>query len=213
MKKLIVGLVLVLAACVAVPNVGHTDGYQAVRDVTYKINIGGGTCSAVAVSPTELLTAAHCINEVGQVVGVFDQEIDQDVFIGTAIAVKDQEDVDLALLVLEEGKTFDVYASVASREPLRDEIVVVVGYPLSIQEVLTVGRWQGYSDGQQLITAQATYGNSGGPMFIIQDGKFVLAGIASRGVVLDYGMPITYLVLFVTLDNIQAFLDSYAQNS
>ena len=213
MKKLIVGLVLVLAACVAVPNVGHTDGYQAVRDVTYKINIGGGTCSAVAVSPTELLTAAHCINEVGQVVGVFDQEIDQDVFIGTAIAVKDQEDVDLALLVLEEGKTFNVYASVASREPLRDEIVVVVGYPLSIQEVLTVGRWQGYSDGQQLITAQAIYGNSGGPMFIIQDGKFVLAGIASRVLVLDYGLPIPYLTLFITLDNIQVFLDDDAKNS
>ena len=205
MKRLILGLVLVLAACVAAPNVGHTTGYQALRDSTYQIAFEWGNCSAVAISPTELLTAAHCIDTVGQEVKIFDKTLNEKIFIGTAIAVKDQDQVDLALLILEKGKTFPVYASLASREPLRDEIVVVVGYPMDTQEVLTTGRWQGYSDGMQLVTAQSVFGNSGGPMYIIQDGHYVLAGIGSQVMGIN-GVPIAHLAFFVTLDKIWTFL-------
>mgnify|MGYP001589311514 FL=1 len=212
MKKLIIGLALFLAACVAVPDVGHTMNYQGLRDTTYQISMDWGNCSAVAISPTELLTAAHCVTEVGEQFKIFDGTPNDKVFVGTATAVKDKDDIDLALLILEKGKTFPVYASLASREPLRDEIVVVVGYPMDVQEVLTVGRWQGYSADMQLVTAQAVFGNSGGPMFIIQNGKYVLAGIGSQVMGIS-GVPIAYLSFFVTLDNIVDFLGIHPKTS
>src|SRR3990167_4080127 len=130
--------------------------------------------------------------------------------VGKAFAVKDNDVVDLAIVVLKDEIVRN-YASVSSTEPLQDEIVVVVGYPLGITEVVTIGRFQGLVDKHYLVTAQATFGNSGGGVFVIRDGHYELLGIASYMAASGWGQTIEHLIFFVTNSNIEVFLDRTSQ--
>ena len=205
MKTLLLGFVLFLSSCSVLVPSGHVSDFKQVRDVSYEILMTNGTCSAVAISSTHLLTAGHCISELGQEVTVMDVDKGERYLVGKAFAVKDNDVVDLAIVVLKDEIVRN-YASVSSTEPLQDEIVVVVGYPLGITEVVTIGRFQGLVDGHYLVTAQATFGNSGGGVFVIRDGKYELLGIGSYGAATNYGQFVEHLIFFVTNDTIEDFL-------
>ena len=205
MRPFLLGLVLFLSSCSLLVPAGHVSDFKQVRDVSYEILMPGNSCSAVAISPTYLLTAGHCISELGQEVTVIDTDKGERYLVGKAIAIKDDDVVDLAIIVLQDA-TVPNYASVTSQEPLQDEIVVVVGYPLGITEVVTVGRFQGFINGHYLVTAQSTFGNSGGGVFVIRDGGYQLLGIASYGAATAYGQFIEHLIFFVTNHTIEDFL-------
>lgn len=79
---------------------------------------------------------------------------------------------------------------------------VAVGYPLGWNSVtVTVGHIQSYADGLVRFSAPIIFGNSGGGLFIVQDGKLKLYAItvavgSSRGQAIEFmgiGVPVSLI--------------------
>lgn len=196
MKYLSLVLALMLSAC-SFPS-QEDASYRQLRAATWQVTIDErGTCSGVMVAPHHLLTAAHCMGDK--------------MMVGNkpAMVVKvDQEKDLLLLLTVVDGPVVEV----AKAQPKIDSKVVVVGYPLSIAQYLTEGRMQGSvllseaPKSYMAISANISFGNSGGGAFAKEDGVYKLIGIASAGA-LGYGLS-THLSLFVKTSAVQEFLGS-----
>lgn len=142
----------------------------SLRAVTWQLEGDSGTCSGVFVSPVKYLTAAHCMQDNMKVDGV------------AATILKQGKDVDLMLLYVPGNHP---YAKVSYYDPELDAPVTVVGFPLSIGQIVTEGRYQGparkdmpQGKRYRLMTAPIAPGNSGGPVFAIIDGEYKVVGIA-----------------------------------
>lgn len=166
-------------------------------------------CSGVMLKQGLLLTAAHC-----------DTGKDVEVFVNgyKAIPVKVDVKRDLMLMYVPAGAPCPCVGELSAVE--RDEKVYAVGFPLDAGQVLTEGRWQheardavgkelGFT-GQALYTAPATFGNSGGGVFVYRGGDWFLAGIVSRGTIIPLGgfIPaiIDHLQYGASADSISAFI-------
>lgn len=187
MKKLAVSVLI--AASVAFSGFSFfidSKDWQTVADVSYSIgDEAGATCSATRISPTELLTAAHCVDSVQQDKVITIRDGDQKVGTATVAWIGDPDNgPDIAFLraifTIDNGK----YIAVASTNAYRHEVVVVVGYPQGVAEIVTEGVSQALvtkGNAEYLLhTGPTTYGNSGGGVFVYRMGKWQLVGVTSR---------------------------------
>jgi S1-C subfamily serine protease len=198
--KTIFGTLLVAAAMLA--TVAISADFTAPRRATVELWVPESKtahCAAVAIGKKEYLTAAHCI-PLGMPLGISDETTTR-VYPVKVLKVDPQRD--LALLSTDDQ--VGVPISIANASPRLDADVVVVGQPMGITEVATVGHIAGERPLQYLVTAPAYYGNSGGGLFVREGGSWVLAGIASQ-VATFKEIPITHLGLFTKLSEIKKLL-------
>lgn len=151
--RLLLGVLLALglAACQVAP-VQSPEQVNPVRAMIARtVLLEGAGCTGIRIGEGRILTAEHCVSEVGEEIGPYVvQYID--------------EDVDFALLSGD-----DPILRVRMPDPEPGDHLYVVGYPATLEEdgeqrlVVTDGIYTGYEyEGYQRHTAYSYGGNSGG---------------------------------------------------
>ena len=85
------------------------------------------------------------------------------------------------------------------------EPCAVMGHPLTIATpTLTEGRIQAAESWGIRISAPIIFGNSGGGLFVVRDGRWVLAGVTVGIYATGFGIPITHMGLCVDVRAILA---------
>lgn len=153
-----------------------------------------------------VLTAAHCdVTEFLTQNGIMDAKFK---IAGHPYTIV-KKDVSKDLMLLYVPDLVSPYIEVASKNPVRDQDVTVVGYPFGLTQFVTEGKFQddvklddpmAQGPDASFIATQAPIspGNSGGGLFVKEGGKFKLAGVASMG-----GGDVA---LFVDLKAVKEFL-------
>lgn len=147
--------------------------FSLIRGATRNLvvpNLGNG--SGVMIAPGRMLTAAH--------VASIDNEDTPLTLNGKRVKIlKIDETLDLALLQVEEDCPC---VPVGKDLPKPDTVAYVVGFPVyreGMPQYLTEGKIQGYwEETNRILTNILTApGNSGGGLFIYNDGQWELSGI------------------------------------
>lgn len=186
-------LVVSVAAIIGLYPSKPTEDFTQVRQATWALHLKGvepfwgapidaDICSGVAIKPDLLLTAAHC--DVSDKIPGSVLTVDGK----TTIVVKKDVNKDLMMLFVPDLNS--PYVPVGTYVPLQDSPVVLVGYPLGLTQFVTEGRVQGSVELPEgiadhplpkflAVSALGEPGNSGGGLFQLVDGKYVLVGITS----------------------------------
>lgn len=182
MKRLVVALVLLLAAC-------QTPDLFDARTQVRKLTASAGVGSGVVLAPGIVLTAQH-------VAVVPDLTLRANGAKGKVLGIGDSDKIDLALLYFPSREAHCPCVKLAEYEAMQDETIYVVGYPLGITRTMTQGTSQGVVKGVNLpgmfgmvttlgprlvFNAAIAPGNSGGAVFVLRDGEFQLVGIVVEG--------------------------------
>lgn len=148
-------------------------------EVVFPIYGDKGSCSGVMIAPHHMLTAAHC-KAVGD-------DIKVDGKPAYKLKVGNLHNDFMLLLVEKDCPCIDI-AKVA---PVRGDVVYIVGFPLGLNvQVVTSGPVQGYIGGTwkniergfMLATVHGWPGESGGGIFQLVNGQWVLVSIVHGGV-------------------------------
>lgn len=142
--------------------------YADPRASVHLIEVNGGTGSGVMVAPFLMLTAAHVAGD-GQNITVGPKKL-------PAKLMHKDDKADIALLHV----AIDCPCAPFAAPPAADEPVVVIGYPVNQHvhiQIATEGLIQGIWENRLQLTAAAAGGNSGGGVFVLQNGQWRLAGI------------------------------------
>jgi S1-C subfamily serine protease len=160
----------------------------------------GGNGSGVVIRPGLILTAKHVAVVPGLV-------LVKDGTKGTGVVMAEQEEVDLALIRYPLAEASCPCVRLADSEAAIDEPVFVIGYPLGIAQMVTMGHAQSIQEvyitddwgqthklGKRLVlTAGVMPGNSGGGVFVFRDGEYQLVGIMVQMMPMPGG-PISFAV-------------------
>jgi S1-C subfamily serine protease len=179
------------------------------RDQVRKLTVGDGNGSGVVVRPGLILTARHVAVYKGLVLTKGGAP-------GEGVTVSEQEKVDLALIRYPLAESACPCVKLADYEAELDEPVYVIGYPLGIAAMVTMGHAQGVMDvttkddwgnvyklGKRLVlTAGVQPGNSGGGVFVYRQGEYQLVGIMVEmmgrpGAPISFAVPLTDIVDFL----------------
>lgn len=168
MKLLCLVAAAAMLLTVAVPT-------QATGPRDYVRMLGDRACSGVVIQPGLVLTASHCVAAPSLEIA------------GTAptVVANGDDRLDYALLRFPDAVVSCPCAPISDREAERDESLVIVGFPIGIGvQVLTRGDSQGVQDnphlpfGRRLVTTvPVAGGNSGGGVFAMRDGDYMLVGL------------------------------------
>lgn len=195
LTSILMSVVLSVSAVLALSHYTPSNSFTQVRQATVALETEDGiVCSGVLIKPHVVLSAAHC--DVGPLT----------IKGKKAVVIKKDIGADLLLLFADvEGTPLPL----ASGTPAVDERVVTVGYPMGIGQVVTEGRFQGFTMGYMLVTAPSIFGNSGGPVVVRRGLHYELVGVTSAIVVVPMGfsvVPITHLNLIVPTYTIHKFI-------
>jgi hypothetical protein len=179
---------------------GDPTGYTQWRGVL-AFRSDAGLCTSVAISPSVLLSAAHCCREAPSaytILGGADINAKSStVEFATSVeklAIAPFGDLCMVKLSAPLPEYVPFYDIEASGRIVRDESTTIVGYGFNTQGFpqggLGIARMGdakvelAYLDYIDIgLTNQASCnGDSGGPMFVMRDNKMVIAGVTSAGV-------------------------------
>jgi|SRR5690348_4428898 len=155
-------IVLLAACCASVPDMAERTRGEALR-----LDIGQGVCTAAAVGPATILTAAHCIDGAKAGVMAINGKT-----AGFAVLADDGHDH----VLLRVTARLEHWASIRP-VPTPGSTVYLWGNPAGLEGVLRVGRIAGDIDldnctglppgpcSMLLLDLNATFGDSGAPIF------------------------------------------------
>lgn len=141
---------------------------ENIRSSVHLIEKDGGNGSGVMIQPFLMLTAAHVVGD-GLNLTVGPNKL-------PAKLLYIDKDVDIALLHV----AVDCPCAPLANPPEIGEKVLLVGFPIHEHihlQIVTEGTVQGLWERKLMTTAPAAGGNSGGGVFVYQDGEWRLAGI------------------------------------
>ena len=171
----------------------QTSGYEAV-------GIVNGQCSGTLIAPNAVLTAAHCVEGMGDTEGTF--TVGGKTYSTTKMTIhpdyQSSKDVDLAVMILSENVTGVTPMDINRVTPQVGEVLTLVGFGATgngnsghngdfgvkhegktpIDEVTATHVNWNFDNNNESNTAP---GDSGGPAFLNQNGKLVIAGVTSGG--------------------------------
>lgn len=177
-----------------------------------------GFCSGTLIDDPDLsdgnqktiLTAKHCVDEVGQVIKVPYSESYYD-FVVKSIS----EDSDLA--ILQADSMFEAPSAKISTSSYYQERAWAIGYPLGLSQTISEG-FLGAIDTQegakdvsrstafQRATVMIAPGSSGGGLFQIEGGEHRLMGIAT-----GTNMKYFFITYWTPLEEIQDYLKKFGE--
>jgi serine protease Do len=195
-------LALLLAGCTTF----SIDPIQTVKVAEFKVTCGESTGSGILLENGKLLTASHVVGD-----GKACKASTEDKVTYPLKVDKNSSAVDLALLSFSGTAPTVKGITVSKEDPPQYSYVFVMGHPLGFDtQVLTTGTYQGPVDKDEvpnldLMTAPITFGNSGGPVIAIENGKPVLIGIVDA-IPASLNSPTYHLGLIVNLNTIKEFL-------
>lgn len=181
---------------------------------------GKGFCSGTLIDDPDLrdgnqktvLTAKHCVKEVGQVIKV--------PYLGSYydFVVKSMsEDSDLA--ILQTDSMFRAPSAKISTSAHYQEKAWAIGYPLGSSQTISEG-FLGAIDTQvgfqdvsrstafQRATVMIAPGSSGGGLFQIEDGEYRLMGVAT-----GINMKYFFVTYWTPLEEIQDYLKKFGEKN
>lgn len=173
---------------------------------------GKGFCSGTFVEGgyADVLTARHCVKEVGQTITIPYKGFDYDY-----VVTKISDLSDLAVLKPKEDYQglADIQKIKISGTAYYEEKSWAIGYALGASKTITEG-YLGAIDSQpffgdiskstafQRATVLIAPGNSGGGLFQIEDGEFRLVGVAT-----GINKQFFFVTYYTPLEEIKDFLD------
>jgi V8-like Glu-specific endopeptidase len=195
--KFLIGLGVVYLGAVAYTNSGYASSFDEIATATYKLHEGAvPICSAVAVSPTQLVTANHCVG--GEGLNIRFEKLDAD-YKPTSIdvrftkTIRTLKEYDIAMIELKDG-TLPNYVDIAKPSEVKLAFgteLVAIGYPKVMEITLTRGQYGQTVSLLELdsdmkkpfykLTTPITGGNSGGGLYAEVDNTWKLIGLTTAG--------------------------------
>lgn len=185
-KLLLLALFLLMQACYSVQFVYHGFTQLQVEEAcksSVDVNVyfvdgrsSGG--SGTVIGDRQVLTAYHVVNHIFPVANI--TIVKNGVVLASGVVIKEGNPLsDWAIIKTSADLKLPVI-EITHRIPERGESVLAVGYPLGATDVwATDGRYQyATSEHRFKFTSPITNGNSGGGVFVMEDGKLRLFGIA-----------------------------------
>ncbi len=148
---------------------------ETVIRITGKDTIASG----VIIDKNLIITAAHVIDELDIVYA----EINGFNHQATVLMVYPQKDI--AILTVDTNNLGS--APVAADALSMSSTYWAVGYPLGGDKVANPGRFSEYKDGNIHTTASVNFGQSGGGLFLCENGALQLAGMVTGFAAIDHG--------------------------
>lgn len=197
----------------AVPATAST--FEEIGAATYKLHDGmRPICSAVAVSPTQLVTANHCVGSDDlniQIVKLDDEFKPVAIDVKFVKTIRTLREYDQAMLELKDG-ILPSYVDMAKPEEVDLKLgtpMITVGYPMVQEITLTHGEFSAMaslvgmdSDMKKPFyksTIPVTGGNSGGGAYIEIDGTWKLIGLTTGGY-----RHVSFMNYFSTVDGLKS---------
>lgn len=200
--------------------------YRSINLPTVMIRATGGTGSGVVFGNGKLvLTAAHVVTHRDVTVDDMGNPWYGDLVIEESVAFKNEgiipfvtackvlkldDKLDLAILELSQVYPY-ASATFANQDPYLYQKCWASGHPHGVTDTtITEGRVQDlWDDGFIRYSALTTFGNSGGPVFIRLNGKFVVSSIVQRVHVEGLRTATTHLGLGCLPDKVRSFIEGY----
>lgn len=144
-------------------------GSETMTSIVRIVTSNGVNASGVVIEKDRVLTVAHIIDEDADMM----IQYSGDSYHAEVLASNDEND--LALLAANTGSLKPIILTGVRLERL--EQVWAVGFPLALEQKLTIGLFQSVDNGRLYTTTHVNSGNSGGGLLRCRDGAFELAGI------------------------------------
>lgn len=180
---------------------GCTPKYEFPRSTVHVIQVGEGNGSGVMIEQFLMLTAAHVVGN-GKDVTVGPRKLP------AKLLYIDRAN-DIALLHVAIACPCAPIAT----PPAVDDPVVIIGFPINQHvhvQMATEGLIQGRWDNRLTMSANAAGGNSGGGVFVYQEGQWKLAGILVEVAGWCMGgmmcFPVTHISRAVATETMTQFL-------
>ncbi|MGI9286329.1 MAG: trypsin-like peptidase domain-containing protein [Pseudomonadales bacterium] len=170
MKYMFYLALLLLAGCAVTTTQQCQLPDEKVRSSVVRITaLDGSTASGVIIAKNRVLTVAHAVEDATSAMVEVDGKFQVATVLGT-----DTEN-DLALLSVA---TSELAPMPVSRTLLREsEAVWAIGYPLALEQKMSLGLYQNMFNGRLYTSAHINSGSSGGGLLRCQAGNFELAGV------------------------------------
>lgn len=197
--------------------------YRAMALPTVLVRATGGTGSGVILGDGSLvLTAAHVVSHVETETDKNGMPISKNVvedavvfknegiglpFVTGLQVVKIDFDLDLAVLRLARVYPYGK-AVLAKQDPYLYQKCWASGHPHGVTDAtITEGRIQDlWDEGFLRHSAASTFGNSGCPIFVRENGRYVMLSIHQRGYV-EYGVAVNHMGLSSLPDKTREFME------
>lgn len=183
-KKLSAGLIGAFAALFVALTPVSASSLETIQKSTYKLFDGeNGACSAQAISPTQLITAFHCVD--GSNLSIRTEKLDENFkLVSSDIeyvkVIRGMKSKDVALLELRDPSTrLPTWVDVAAESEVKlkfGDPVVAIGYPMVKDLTITHGEFTGFvpwpnthddmEGGFYKVTTPVTGGSSGGGLYV-----------------------------------------------
>jgi S1-C subfamily serine protease len=200
--------------------------YRELNLSTCLIRAETGLGSGVILSRDLVLTAAHVVSHSPIVADDNgnpkrgEPEIEKCViiknapgipFLAEAKVIKIDYELDLAVLRLARVWPFTI-AKLATFDPYLYQKAWASGHPHGVTDTeITEGRIQDlWDDGFIRYSSPTTFGNSGGPVFIREDGRFKVSSIVQRVHTEGGGVAVNHLGLGALPENVRDFMRDYS---